>query len=190
MADDGKNMLATQSVNQGAATDKPRFAFKTRLNADDLTGFYRTHLARHHKKGMWVMAGAGVFLIGLAAYEFFALRGTQGWIFELGCGLGFLALSFLLAPILTRSAVKGWKGPVEARYRFFEDGFEARGADGPEWHGYQDITEVSASRGTIYLYVARNRAFVLTAQAVSGRQKEFLEFLEQKIGRRLGKRPA
>ena len=115
MSDDGKtNMLSSQPGIQGVTPDEPSFEFKTRLSADDLTGFYRMHLTRHHKKGMRVMAGAGVFLIGLAAYEYFTLHGTQGWIFELGCGLGFVALSFLLAPVLTRSAVKGWKGPVEA----------------------------------------------------------------------------
>lgn len=184
---------AAPAVDTGLEA-QPLYEFKTLLTAEGLSEFYRAHLARHHRTGMRIVAAVGFLLIALAAVEYFLLKGTQGYIFELGCGLGFVALSFLLGPLITRSAVRSWKGPTKARYRLFEDNFEAMSGDGLEIKPYADILEILVSRGVVYLYVAKNRAFVLTREALAGRLEEVTAFLERRTGKRAarvgGKNPA
>ncbi len=171
----------------------PRYAFRHSLTAEDLSRFYRVHLSFHHKKGMNIVAAVGFFLIGLAAGEYFFLHGTQGYVFELGCGLGFVALSFFLGPVMARSAVQSWKGPAETCYAFYEDDYEVSRDGVRELRAYGSIPEILTSRGVVYLYAEKDRAFVIPGAALDGRLEEFVAFLEAKSGRkaaRVGRKKA
>ena len=181
--DERTNLSPLESPERAADEERPLYVFSHNLTAEDLSKFYRTHLSLHHRRGMNIVAAVGFLLIGLAAGEYFFLHGTQGYVFELGCGLGFVALSFFLGPIMTRSAVRHWEGPAETRYTFYKDEYEVSRDGVLERRVYGSIPEIILSRGVVYLYAEKDRAFVIPGEALGGRLEAFIAFLELKSGR-------
>jgi hypothetical protein len=142
---------------------------------------------------MNIVCALGFLLIGLGAGEYFILHGTEGYVFELGCGLGFVALSFFLGPLTARSAVRNWKGPTQTRYRFFSDGYESSRDGALEWRTYGSIVEILLTCDAVYLYAEKDRAFILPREALGDELEAFSAFLEAKSGRkaaRVGRRKA
>lgn len=186
------NIMHMPPFMQDGVEMQPLYDFKTQVTTEELASFYRSHLSFHHQKGMNYVAAAGFLLIGLAAGEALLFQGAQGYVFELVSGLGFLAFSFFLSRIMTRSAVRAWKGPDETCYQFYEGGFQAGNARGLDRRSYEWLLEIFLTREAVFLYTEKDRAYILPRKALGDRFEEFVAFLEAKSGKkaRVGRRQA
>jgi hypothetical protein len=167
-----------------ARPEKPRYEIVNILSREDLARFYRVHLAHSYRSGMWVIRIAGAALLALGVVDVLYLGGGSA-TFEIGCGAGFLLLSFLLGPLVGLSAARSFSGAGRARYRFFSDAFEVKYEAGIERHPYAEVRRILVSRGALYLYIGKMQAFVLNAEALGGRLAELAAFLSMKTGRKV-----
>lgn len=164
--------------------NRPLYDLNARLSKRDLAGFYRVHFAHTSRKGMVIARAAGAALFILGVVDAFAFGGTTSAALETGCGLGFFALSFWMGGVIGALASRAFSGPSEARYRFFENDFEALHERGSERHSYSDVKKILISRGVLYLFIGRKQAFVLTRDALAGRFGEVSAFLQRTAGRK------
>ena len=180
----GEQQLSAAPSGQAVRREKPRFEIVSTLSRADLAGFYRVHLAHQYRAGMWVIRIAGVALVALGVVDKLYFGGGSA-VFEIGCGAGFFALSFLMGRLVGLSAVRSFSGSGKARYRFYEDDFEVKYDQAAERHLYSDVRSILVSRGVLYLYIGKAQAFVLGREALDGRLREFAAFLIEKTGRKI-----
>lgn len=167
---------------RGAQGEKPLFDLSFSPTRAEYARFCRAHYQRHIP--LRLAAAVGFSMAAFGAVDYFLLGGIISGIVEAALGMLLSSLALVLAPALASVAARRWTGPFKARYRFYEDGFEARSGEGVARHAYRDVTELAASGGALYLYTGRMRAYALPASAISSCAGELAAFLERKTGRR------
>jgi len=154
------------------------------MTKQGIAEFYAMHVSYRSRRAMLVIRVAAIALMATAVLGAFTGSAPGEIFYRAALGALFFALSFLMGRLLGLIAARAMDRPMQASYRFFEEGFESYQDHSMTRRPYSDIRDLVVCRGVLYLYIGKHQAYVLSREAMAGRLDELTAFFERATGRK------